>query len=645
MMSYVKKFLFLMAVSLILISCGSNDSADTSCSSNSSCSKTQECKFFGKTAVSGECVERQVCKMDDECSDKRACAASLEGTEKYCGGFLSDFSFKENQELGNGKVNESYNESIELNGQTGAVYFVVKDNNLPDGLMINMDTGDISGTPTKEGEFKFVLIAYNGASDAKYYYNIIKKEKEFTITITASNCTPDCTGKVCGDNGCGGSCGVCETGTCNTDGTACETDNNVTECTEFGYECVNNTNGKTVCSDSLEITGCTYPECSTNGCYKSQCHGDTLAICVEDDENQCLKFVETDCTLENKVCFDDDGIIPLCVEDSCTPDCIGKTCGDDGCGGSCGTCETGTCNTDGTACETDNNVTECTEFGYECVNNTNGKTVCSDSLEITGCTYPKCSTNGCYKSQCHGDTLAICVEDDENQCLKFVETDCTLENKVCFDDDGIIPSCVEDSCTPDCTNKDCGDDGCGGSCGTCEGGTCNASNQCEMDVVINEGDIVISEFIPNPKSVSDADGEWIELYNTTNSAIDLTNLKILTGTSEKELTATNISLEIPANGYFVIAKTTEALLPILNATSGFGLSNSGERTITIKSGETIVDSVTYNGSTEAKSWQKDKDFMEHSFSNDPDAWCKGSTEISVDNTDKGTPGLENLNCP
>jgi uncharacterized protein YkwD len=36
---------------------------------------------------------------------------------------------------------------------------------------------------------------------------------------TGCNCTPDCTGKMCGDDGCGGSCGMCSTGqSCNSSG-------------------------------------------------------------------------------------------------------------------------------------------------------------------------------------------------------------------------------------------------------------------------------------------------------------------------------------------------------------------------------------------------------------------------------------------
>jgi hypothetical protein len=94
-------------------------------------------------------------------------------------------------------------------------------------------------------------------------------------------CVPDCEGKVCGDDGCEGSCGVCEAG----------------ECVEG--QCV----------------------------VAAECGNGT----VEGDE-ACE--VDTDCA-DNEVCTD-----CACVA-GCVPSCEGKECGDDGCGGVCGTCTEG----------------------------------------------------------------------------------------------------------------------------------------------------------------------------------------------------------------------------------------------------------------------------------------------------------------
>ncbi len=95
-------------------------------------------------------------------------------------------------------------------------------------------------------------------------------------------CTPDCTGKECGDDGCGGSCGTCEDGF--------------------------------VCQDG-QCVGCT-PDCTGKECGDDGCGG-SCGTC-------------------------DDPAKPICnaqgICEACTPNCDGKECGDDGCGGSCGDC-------------------------------------------------------------------------------------------------------------------------------------------------------------------------------------------------------------------------------------------------------------------------------------------------------------------
>lgn len=91
------------------------------------------------------------------------------------------------------------------------------------------------------------------------------------------SCLPQCAGKDCGDNGCGGSCGLCPAG-------------------EMCME------GQCGCDSS-----CANRDCGNNGCGDScgECSG--AAVC--DPSGRC-----------------------------CTPSCAGKACGDDGCGGSCGNC-------------------------------------------------------------------------------------------------------------------------------------------------------------------------------------------------------------------------------------------------------------------------------------------------------------------
>ncbi len=102
-------------------------------------------------------------------------------------------------------------------------------------------------------------------------------------------CMPVCTGKVCGPDGCGGSCGACS-GTCDASG-----------------QCV----------------GTCTPACGGKVCGPDGCGGScgTCSSGTCDGSGQCVG--------------------------TCTPVCTGKVCGPDGCGGSCGTCSSGTCDGSG----------------------------------------------------------------------------------------------------------------------------------------------------------------------------------------------------------------------------------------------------------------------------------------------------------
>jgi V8-like Glu-specific endopeptidase len=133
-------------------------------------------------------------------------------------------------------------------------------------------------------------------------------------------CVPACSGKVCGDDGCGGSCGSCGVGQSCTTGGSC-----VGSCLP---SCVGKTCGDDGCGGSCGVCG-VGQSCTTGG------------SCV----NSCLP------SCAGKTCGDDGcggscgscGAGQTCAAGQCvcTPQCNGKVCGDDGCGGSCGVCGAG----------------------------------------------------------------------------------------------------------------------------------------------------------------------------------------------------------------------------------------------------------------------------------------------------------------
>ena len=152
-------------------------------------------------------------------------------------------------------------------------------------------------------------------------------------------CIPQCEGKDCGPDGCGGSCGkcpdnwTCEYGECKS---PCQPDCKDKECGPDGCggTCGTCPDGL-VCSESLGICG----ELS-DGCTVSAVPGCGGCECEE-----CVCSVDPYCceTAWDELCVDE---CAQCGGCGCTPQCTNpdgskKECGPDGCGGVCGFCQEG----------------------------------------------------------------------------------------------------------------------------------------------------------------------------------------------------------------------------------------------------------------------------------------------------------------
>lgn len=146
---------------------------------------------------------------------------------------------------------------------------------------------------------------------------------EMVNHATPASCTPNCDGRVCGTDGCGGVCGFCDNDQrCSLDGrcaTYC-----LPDCT--GREC----GPDPVCG--AECGPCAAPlECDLLAAACVPCARDCTGL-------QC--GADPRCGLS---CGDCPAEAPDCLQGfcgvRCVPNCENRSCGDDGCGESCGACE------------------------------------------------------------------------------------------------------------------------------------------------------------------------------------------------------------------------------------------------------------------------------------------------------------------
>jgi formylglycine-generating enzyme required for sulfatase activity len=206
-------------------------------------------------------------------------------------------------------------------------------------------------------------------------------------------CFPTCEGRMCGGDGCGGSCG---------------------ECPGSQDECLD---GQCVC-----VPRCSGRECGSNGC------GGTCGSC-DTGRPECR-----------------DG---KCV---CEPSCQGKQCGSDGCGGVCGECPPGEfCRDGGCRCFPQCKDRRC---GPDGCGGICGECAAGEECVDGGCRrVPQCAGKSCGPDGCGG----TCGECRANEECKDGVCSCTsqCEGKQCGPD-GCGGSCGECGLGLKCTDGQCG---------------------------------------------------------------------------------------------------------------------------------------------------------------------------------------------
>ena len=337
------------------------------------------------------------------------------------------------------------------------------------------------------------------------------------LKVEVDVCTPNCEGKECGDDGCGGTCGecddedlcdgeeICEDGQC-IDGTALDCDD-----------------GNVCTDDSCEaLQGCVHVALDGEPCEDGNpCTLDD--VCVDDD---CQGGAWNSCDDENP-CTDDSCKVGAGCQNDAVPDGAEPACDD---GNPCteDLCASGDCANpllpldqlviEDCLCEED---ADCADLNDD--NLCNGSLICDTEAEVPACmvdeeTIVTCALPDSVAPECN---VPVCVPDtgdcgmgyanedgpceDGNACTSgelCKDGECKNGGSVfCEDSNG----CTDDSCDPatgcvnipntdscdddnDCTHTDlCSNGTCGGTeyecdqpeqCETVEGATCIGDGTC-----------------------------------------------------------------------------------------------------------------------------------------------------------------------
>jgi len=160
----------------------------------------------------------------------------------------------------------------------------------------------------------------------------------------------------------------------------------------------------------------------------------------------------------------------------------------------------------------------------------------------------------------------------------------------------------------------------------------------------NDLPIIISEILQNPNTVSDAEGEWFELYNPNSAIIFLQNWSIRDAGSD--LFTIVEPLFIPPNNFLVFGinedSNTNGNVYIDYQFSNFTLGNSNDEIILVNPNGDVIDSVAWDGgpnfpNPNGASMALIDPNIDNSLGT---SWTESSTSFGLG--DFGTPGLPNF---
>ena len=171
-------------------------------------------------------------------------------------------------------------------------------------------------------------------------------------------------------------------------------------------------------------------------------------------------------------------------------------------------------------------------------------------------------------------------------------------------------------------------------------------------VLPSPGDLVISEVMVNPTTVSDGAGEWFELFNAAPHAIDLLGFTLADDTGDTHTITDSIS--VAPGAYVVLARNGDfALNGGVVADydySGVTLSNGEDQLVllfdTVEVDRVEFDVDLYTNSLTGTSLSLDPDLgaPDAIENDDPANWCGATTALTSPGSDFGTPGQANDTC-
>ena len=155
------------------------------------------------------------------------------------------------------------------------------------------------------------------------------------------------------------------------------------------------------------------------------------------------------------------------------------------------------------------------------------------------------------------------------------------------------------------------------------------------------GQLVINEFLADPNAVTDANGEWFEVYNRGASAVNLQNFRIASANDAVHTITAAVS--VPAGGYVVLGRNaTSSTNGGVTVAYAYGtaitLANAGDWLALRDASGATVDSVSYTATTPGTAWGVKDASLDNTVVGSSN-WVLQTSTFGLG--DKGTPNRAN----
>lgn len=154
--------------------------------------------------------------------------------------------------------------------------------------------------------------------------------------------------------------------------------------------------------------------------------------------------------------------------------------------------------------------------------------------------------------------------------------------------------------------------------------------------------LVITEIMANPVAVTDAEGEWFEIYNKGASAVGLNKLIMSSGSSKDTLLSETPIVLAPGTYYVFGANkdmTMNGNVKVDYSYDRIGLANAEDDITIYDSNGVQIDKVNYLTSKAGQSYSLSPDHLDAVENDTPSNWCYAIT--TYNSSDAGTPGAAN----